>query len=484
MSCKQSRLSRLSLVSLTALLSACQIPGPYTTDSVAVASHYPSQQGLADSQIAPRQVLAWQDYVNDPSLVQLVNLALTHNQDLQIASLRIAEAQAMYGIQRADQLPNLGGTGNFERTRIPADLSMTGQEMITEQYAVGVGLNQWELDFWGRVRSLNESALQQFFASQWNREAVRNSIIQQTVQTYLQLSELTKRIQFANRAVQSYQNSVRIFKRRYDVGASSKVEYVQSQTLLTNGQTLLSQLRIQEQQSANFLQQLVGKAVPIPPPQLDRMVFNTGVLKTGLPSELLLNRPDIRAAEAQLQSKHANIHAARAAFFPRITLSSNLGTASTSLGDLFESGSGMWSFAPSISVPIFTAGRLKNNLILAQVRRDIAVQEYEKTIQNAFREVADALAQVQGLNQQLHVQDVGVGAFREAARLAQLRYDHGAVGFLDVLDAQRSLLSAEQQWIQTQSALLQAYVNLYFALGGDAVQNKAAAELKVASLSS
>ncbi len=456
------RCSRLVVLASVTFLTACQVPGPYAPDDIALAPQYPIQDSLE-----PRQVLAWQDYVNDPSLVQLVNLALQHNHDLQIASLRIAEAQAAYGIQRSELLPTLGGTASFERARMPADMTMTGQSMISEHYSVGIGLNQWELDFWGRVRSLNEAALQQFFASQWNQQAVRNSIIQQTVQTYLALSELAKRQYFAQRSVQNYQNWVRIFKRRYEVGASSKVEYVQSQTLLTSGQALVAQLTSQQAQAANFLTQLVGQPVTVPHVSLDQLIFKSAVLKTGLPSELLLNRPDIRAAEALMQSKHANIHAARAAFFPRIALTSNLGTASIDLDGLFQSGSGLWSFAPSISVPIFTAGRLKNNLSLAEIRRDIAVQEYEKTVQNAFREVADALAQVRGYEQQLKVQDVGLRAYREAARLAQLRYDHGAVGYLDVLDAQRSLLSAEQQWIQTESALLKAYVDLYFALGGD-----------------
>ena len=168
-----------------------------------------------------------------------------------------------------------------------------------------------------------------------------------------------------------------------------------------------------------------------------------------------------------LKSKHANINAARAAFFPRITLTGSLGTASADLDGLFKSGSSVWSFAPSISVPIFTAGRLKNNLILAEVRKDIGVAEYEKTVQNAFREVSDALAQQKYLDQQLQIQQQGLNAFKETERLAQLRYDNGAVGYLEVLDAQRNLLGAEQQWIETQSNLMQSYVNLYFALGGD-----------------
>ncbi len=442
-------------------LVGCQQLQPHAAPEVALANTYQYAQSTE------AQRLSWQDYLNDPVLEQLIQQALSNNHDLKIASLRIAEAQAVYGIQRSQLFPTIGADASGQRNRVPSDLSYTRQAVLNDQYQIGVGMSQWELDLWGRIRSLNQSALQGFFATQWNQVAIRNSIIQQVAQNYLTLAELEKRIEFAERSVQNYQNSVRIFKRRYDVGAGSKVEYTQALTLLSQGQALLAQLHKARDMNRNYLVQLLGAPTQLKVPGLDQVAFKSNALQAGLPSELLLNRPDIAAMEAKLQAQHANIYAARAAFFPRIALTASYGSASADLDGLFKAGSHAWAFAPSISIPIFTAGRLKSLVTVAEVRTDIAVAEYEKTVQNAFREVSDALAERQWLTQQLQIQRAGLDAFNERARLAELRFDSGAVSYLEVLDAQRSLLQAEQQWIETQSALMKSYVTLYVALGGD-----------------
>ena len=442
-------------------LVGCQQLQPHAAPEVALANTYQYAQSTE------AQRLSWQDYLNDPVLEQLIQQALSNNHDLKIASLRIAEAQAVYGIQRSQLFPTIGADASGQRNRVPSDLSYTRQAVLNDQYQIGMGMSQWELDLWGRIRSLNQSALQGFFATQWNQVAVRNSIIQQVAQNYLTLAELEKRIEFAERSVQNYQNSVRIFKRRYDVGAGSKVEYTQALTLLSQGQALLAQLNKARDMNRNYLMQLLGAPTQLKVPGLDQVAFKSNALQAGLPSELLLNRPDIAAMEAKLQAQHANIYAARAAFFPRIALTASYGSASADLDGLFKAGSHAWAFAPSISIPIFTAGRLKSLVTVAEVRTDIAVAEYEKTVQNAFREVSDALAERQWLTQQLQIQRAGLDAFNERARLAELRFDSGAVSYLEVLDAQRSLLQAEQQWIETQSALMKSYVTLYVALGGD-----------------
>lgn len=442
-------------------LVGCQQLQPHAAPEVALANTYQYAQSTE------AQRLSWQDYLNDPVLEQLIQQALSNNHDLKIASLRIAEAQAVYGIQRSQLFPTIGADASGQRNRVPSDLSYTRQAVLNDQYQIGMGMSQWELDLWGRIRSLNQSALQGFFATQWNQVAVRNSIIQQVAQNYLTLAELEKRIEFAERSVQNYQNSVRIFKRRYDVGAGSKVEYTQALTLLSQGQALLAQLNKARDMNRNYLVQLLGAPTQLKVPGLDQVAFKSNALQAGLPSELLLNRPDIAAMEAKLQAQHANIYAARAAFFPRIALTASYGSASADLDGLFKAGSHAWAFAPSISIPIFTAGRLKSLVTVAEVRTDIAVAEYEKTVQNAFREVSDALAERQWLTQQLQIQRAGLDAFNERARLAELRFDSGAVSYLEVLDAQRSLLQAEQQWIETQSALMKSYVTLYVALGGD-----------------
>ena len=442
-------------------LVGCQQLQPHAAPEVALANTYQYAQSTE------AQRLSWQDYLNDPVLEQLIQQALSNNHDLKIASLRIAEAQAVYGIQRSQLFPTIGADASGQRNRVPSDHSYTRQAVLNDQYQIGMGMSQWELDLWGRIRSLNQSALQGFFATQWNQVAVRNSIIQQVAQNYLTLAELEKRIEFAERSVQNYQNSVRIFKRRYDVGAGSKVEYTQALTLLSQGQALLAQLHKARDMNRNYLVQLLGAPTQLKVPGLDQVAFKSNALQAGLPSELLLNRPDIAAMEAKLQAQHANIYAARAAFFPRIALTASYGSASADLDGLFKAGSHAWAFAPSISIPIFTAGRLKSLVTVAEVRTDIAVAEYEKTVQNAFREVSDALAERQWLTQQLQIQRAGLDAFNERARLAELRFDSGAVSYLEVLDAQRSLLQAEQQWIETQSALMKSYVTLYVALGGD-----------------
>lgn len=427
----------------------------------------PGQFSELNSQ--PVRVLSWSDYIHDPVLQQLLQQTIQHNQDLQMAVLRVAEAQAMYGIQRSELYPQIGLGTDFSRTRLPADLSLIGQPYIANQFQVGVGLQSWELDLWGRIRSLKQAALKQFLALQANQSAVRNSLISQVTSTYISLSALQQRIMLAQHAVANYQNSVRIFKRRYEVGAGSKVEYTQAQTLLSNAQSLLAQLQQARIIQQHVLQQLIGRPTLLPDPTpLDQIELAHQREAVGLPSDLLLNRPDIVAAEYRLQAQHANIYAARAAFFPRIALTANFATASTELDGLFRPDSQLWSFAPSVSLPIFTAGRLKANLDLAEIRQEIAIQDYEKTIQNAFREVRDALQNEYWLTRQLQIQGQGLRAFQERVRLAQLSYDNGAVTYLEVLDAQRSLLNAEQQLVEVQSALLKSQVALYLALGGDA----------------
>lgn len=423
---------------------------------------------FTDMPSQPVQRLSWSTYFTDPVLQQLLQQTLQHNQDLQLAALRVAEAQAMYGIQRAELYPQLGLGTDFSRNRVPADLSPLGQSYIANQFQVGVGLQSWELDLWGRIRSLKQAALKQFLAQQANQIAVQNSLIAQVASVYLNLSALDQRVELAEHAVGSYQNSVRIFKRRYDVGSGSKVEYTQAQTLLSNAQNLLAQIQQARASQQNLLIQLVGRPVQLTrPTPLSQIQWAHQAQAVGLPSDLLLNRPDLRAAEYQLQAQSANIQAARLAFFPRISLTGGFATASDELEGLFQPQSQLWQFAPSISIPIFTAGRLKANLNLAQVRQQMAVQEYEKTIQNAFREVRDALQNEDWLTRQLQIQRQGLKAFHERVRLAQLSYDNGAVTYLEVLDAQRSLLAAEQQAVEVQSALLKNQVALYLALGGD-----------------
>lgn len=413
--------------------------------------------------------LGWNDYFTDPLLQRLIQTALENNRDLRSAVLRVEEARATFQIQRSGLLPEVGLGAQAARARIPGDLNTSGRPITSEEYRAQVGISSWELDLWGRVRSLNDAALQQWLATEAGSRAARTALIAQVADGYLGVRELQERVSLARHTVESQQESLRIFTRRFEVGATAKLEVMQVQVLLTQAQTLLAQLEQAKAVQGHALGLLVGAdpgLLPVAAPFDETTVL--AELAPGLPSDLLTARPDILAAEHRLAAANANIGAARAAFFPRIALTASFGTASTELDGLFSPGSRAWTFAPVVSLPIFDGGRRQANLDVSQVRRDIAVAEYEKSIQTAFREVSDALSARRWLTEQRDVQRIALGAASERARLAKLRYDNGSAAYLEVLDAQRDLLAAEQQLVQTRRQLLSSQVALYTALGGGA----------------
>jgi len=449
------------------MLAGCaSMAPPHETPALPVPAHYAMPEA---DEGAPAAATGWRDYFTDPRLQTLIAQALENNRDLRTAALRVQEARAAYGIQRADMLPTLGAQAGMDRSRVPADLNLTRQPLLGSQYQAGVGLASWEIDFWGRVRSLNDAALQNYLASDAARRAVALGLIAQVAQSDLALRELDERLELAHQAIASRKESLRIFQRRVDVGSASRLNLTQVQTLLTQAQALGAQLEQARALQANALALLVGAPVGPAPATVRLDNLQMPPLRVGLPSHLLTQRPDIMAAEHQLRAAQAQIGAARAAFFPRVALTGSLGTASAELAGLFDSGSQAWTFSPSISLPLFNAGRLRNNLNLAEVRHDITVANYEKTVQGAFRDVSDALVARQSLVGQLAIAQNARAAQSERARLSQLRYDHGAAAFLEVLDAQRDLLVAEQQVVQVRRALLSSQVSLYAALGGGAL---------------
>ena len=459
----QAALRAFTLAAAICALAGCALMAPpHETPTLPVPAHY-AMPG-ADTG-TPAATTAWRDYFTDPRLQTLIAQALANNRDLRVTALRVQEARAAYGIQRADMLPTLGAQAGMDRSRVPADLNLTRQPLLGSQYQAGVGLASWEIDFWGRVRSLNDAALQNYLATDAARRAVTLGLIAQVAQSELALRELEERLLLAHQAIASRKESLRIFQRRVEVGSASRLNLTQVQTLLSQAQALGAQLIQARAQQANALALLVGAPVdPAPDARLDAV--HLPPLRAGLPSDLLVQRPDIMAAEYQLKAAQALIGAARAAFFPRVALTGSLGTASAELGGLFDSGSQAWTFSPSISLPLFNGGRLRNNLNLTEVRRDIAVANYEKTVQGAFRDVSDALVAREALAAQLAIAQDARAAQSERARLSQLRYEHGAAAFLEVLDAQRDLLVADQQVVQLRRALLSSQVNLYAVLGG------------------
>ena len=448
----------LALAAAALALAGCaSMAPPHETPALPVPARYAAPD--TDAAAVAAAGTGWRDYFNDPSLQALIEQALAHSRELRATALRVDEARALYGIQRADLLPTVGAQAGMERTRVPGDLNLTGQPVVGSQYQAGLGLASWELDFWGRVRSLRDAA----------RHAVTVSLVAQVANSYLALRELDERLALAEQSRASREESLRISTRRVEAGSDSRLHLTQMQTLLTQAQALVAQLELARAQQAHALDLLVGAPVALAPAAGRLDAQHMPRLRAGLPSDLLAQRPDIVAAEHQLRAANAQIGAARAAFFPRIALTGSLGSASAELGGLFDGGSTAWTFSPSLSLPIFNGGRLKNSLALAEVRRDLAVANYEQTVQQAFRDVSDALAGQQWLARQRSIAQQALAVQTERARLSQLRYDHGAAAFLDVLDAQRDLLVAQQQAVQVHRALLSSQVSLYAALGGGAL---------------
>lgn len=408
----------------------------------------------------------WKQFFLDARQHRLIAAALERNNDLQVAVARVAEARAIYGIQKADQLPTVALGASDTRARTPADLRLPGTPAVGEQYQVSLGIAAYELDFWGRVASLKQAALAQYLASEEARNTFTIALIASVADTDLLERELDERIALAQQTVTSREEALRIARRRFELGATSALAPRQVETLLTAARSEVAALERQRAQNHAALVLLVGDDLAhLPSARLDDNGVTTD-LPAGLPAELLARRPDIRAAEHQLEAAHANIAAARAAFFPRIALTAGGGTASAELNKLFRANANAWSFVPSLSLPLFDSGRLQANLDLAEARKNIAVANYEGTVQAAFRDVNTALTARYWLAQQLAAQRDLLHAQAERARLAELRYTQGSSGYMEVLDARRELFAAEQGLVQLRRARLSASVALYRALGG------------------
>ncbi len=455
-----------ALVSTVLLLGGCASMAPHDNlPALPVAAHYAA--GNSPQTGSNPTSIGWREYFTDPELQRLILEALQSNRDLRIAVLHVEESRAAYGIQRAAWFPVINAQAGMDRSRVPADLNLTKQKLQGNEFQVKLGMASWEIDFWGRIRSLQDAALATYLATDAAQHATQISLISQVADAYLNLRELDERIRLAGKSIDSRAETLRIFSRRVAVGSSSRFELTQVQTLLTQAQTLGAQLRQARAAALNALTLLTGASVNIPTTEnfsnTDGMPIE---LRAGLPSDLLLQRPDIIAAEHQLEAANANIGAARAAFFPRVALTASFGTASAKFDGLFAADSQAWVFSPSISLPIFDGGSRRNNLSLTEARRDLAVASYEKTVQSAFRDVSDALSARHWLREQLEIAQSALTTQQERVRLSRLRYAAGTSAFLEVLDAERDLLVAEQQLVQTRRLLLSSHVSLYAALGG------------------
>ncbi len=461
----------LSVSLLVLILSGCTSMAPkYTRPEAPVPSEWPS--GAAYKESAGERSAAeikWQEFFVDAQLQRLISLALENNRDLRVAALNIERSQALYQIQRADLFPTVDAAGSALEARTPGVLSATGHAITTHQYSVGLGFSAYELDLFGRVRSLKDAALEQFFSTEEARRSVQISLVAEVANNYLTLAADKDRLKIAEDTFTSQQTSYNLIKSRFEAGASSELDLRQAQTSVDSARVDIARFTSQVAQDENALALVVG--APVPADLLPSGLSAIAAMKelsAGLPSEVLVSRPDIIEAEHLLKAANANIGAARAAFFPRITLTTSIGLSSDALSGLFKGGTGTWLFAPQITLPLFDAGRNRANLKVSEVDRRIFLAQYEKAIQSAFREVADALAQRGTIGAQFEAQQSLTDATAKSYFLSQARYEKGISSYLNVLDSQRSLYSAQQGLIDVRLSRLTNSVTLYKVLGGGA----------------
>ncbi|ALD92080.1 efflux transporter outer membrane subunit [Cupriavidus gilardii] len=465
-----------ALLLVAGVLSGCTLAPRYERPAAPVAAEFPTAtEGYGQSEVKTGESrraadIGWREFFRDARLQAMIETALNNNRDLRTAALRIEEARALYQVQRADLLPTVNATGGYTRQQVSGAASPSGQGYTAGYWQAGGAITSYELDFFGRVRSLSNAALAQYFATEEARRAAQISLVSEVAKAYLAERAYDEQYQIAQNTLKTREETFRLAQQRFEAGATSALDLRDNESLVAQARVSAAELARQRAQARNALEVLVGTplgAIPnLPPPRtLSDERFVTDI-PPGLPSDLLEQRPDIRQAEQQLLSANANIGAARAAFFPRISLTTQLGSMSRDFSGLFEAGTKAWSFAPQLVLPIFDFGRNMSNLDLANVRKNIQVANYEKTIQVAFREVADALVARGTLEEQVASQEQVRNA--EAARfeLANLRFRSGITGQLETLDAQRQLFTAEQALIQARQLRLNNAIDLYRALGG------------------
>lgn len=458
------------------LLSGCTMIPDFARPAPPVAQNWP--QALPETSQNDQRAadVQWQDFFQSEAMQTVIQTALENNRDLMAAALNVEAARAQYGIQRAELMPQLNADGTASLQHQSDDLTITGNDSMTEAYEANIGVSAYELDLFGRIQSLNRAALENFLATEEAQKAVRIALISETANAYLQLLADRKALRLTKDTLKAQEDSYNLISERYQKGISARLDLARATTAVERARVNLAIYERLVAIDENALTLLMGVSdaadilarETISGEKIEDPVIMEN-LPVGLPSEVLLARPDIRQAEHELMAANADIGAARAAFFPRISLTSTLGFASESLSGLFSSGgAGAWSFIPRISMPIFTGGRNKANLELAEIRRNIEIAEYEQAIQTAFREVSDELVARQSFDIQLTAQRNLVDAAQEAYDISLARYETGIDSFLSVLDAQRELFTAEQDLIQVERQRLANLVTLYRVLGGGA----------------
>jgi len=466
----------LSVIGIVLFLSGCTMMPKYTRPNSPVPATLPGGEAYMDSRSAQvagsAKDLKWEDIFTDTKLKKVIQIALINNRDLRLAMLNVEYAHALYGVKKAELFPSVNVTGVGSKKRIPADLSLTGKKSYSEQYSVDLGITSWEIDLFGRIRSLKEQALQEYLATEQAQRGTQITLISEVARAYFTLAADLEYLNLSQGTLEVQRSVYGVIWQQYDNGIVTELDLQRSQTQVdaaTGDVARYTQLVVQGRNALNLL---AGSTVPEDLLPSDLVSISPlGDIATDLSSDVLLRRPDIMAAEHQLKADYAFIGAARAAFFPQISLTTSIGTASNELWNLFEPGRNTWSFVPQATMPIFDP-RTHAAYRVSKAQREISLAQYEKTIQTAFKEVADTLSMQGTVDQQLAAQESIVDSSQKIYELSKQRYTQGIDGYLNVLDAQRSLYSAQQGLMSLRLAKLANQVTLYAVLGGDGeIQN-------------
>ena len=455
------------IICTTILLSGsgCTMAPMYARPDAPIPNTYPAAETVT-GESAP--LPGWKDFFQDAPMRRVIELALENNRDLRVSMLNIEKTRAQYRIQRADLLPTINATGSGSNQHSPADLSSTGMKGVSRQYSASLGFSAFELDLFGRIRSLTEQALETYYSVEEEARSAQLSLVAETAAMYLQLVADREVYDLTLATAENRRKTHDLIVQKFEAGVASDLDVSQARTILEEAMVSLASAATQVGQDENYLVLLMGCPLPEHLPKVRSLahVQSMADLPEGLPSSLLERRPDIRAAEHVLKGSNANIGAARANFFPTISLTAAFGKASSDYNNLFDAGSKAWSFMPQISLPIFDMGRNMAQLDVAETERDIAVARYEKAIQTAFREVGDSLVQRSNIGSQLAAQEALVAATGRSVEHANTRYGAGVGNFIDLLDAERSLYSARSGLIAARLLRESNALTLYKALGG------------------
>lgn len=462
------KLKTLVVAIAVATTSACSLIPEYLRPQAPVPDAFPHADAKTASAAAQLSDIPWQDYFADAQLREVIGLALSNNRDLRVAALNIEKARALYRVQRADLFPRVGITGTETAQRLPGELTPSGEAVTTHQYNATIGFSAYELDFFGRIRSLNAQALEQYLGTEEAKRSAQISLVAEVANAWLTLAADKERLALARSTFETRQKSYELIRRTFEVGVGSALDVRQAESLMENSRADVARYTAQEAKDVNALALIAGAAVSpdLLPVKLSDSISAITEVPAGVPSEVLTRRPDVLQAERALRAANANIGAARAAFFPSITLTAGAGIASDSLGGLFSGGGGTWSFIPQIKLPIFEAGRLTANLEATKVQREINVAQYEKAIQTAFREVADAFSEKSTLTERLDASRKQVEASKVSFTLSEARYKGGIDSYLGLLDSQRALYLAQLDLIGIRLTESANRVALYKVLGG------------------